>query len=243
MATKQATNSPDVLLVGEEYLQQGNASVSSWYVRTFRLVVKLLFRTFFRVRVVGKQNVPRTPVIICANHLGWTDVFLVLLFFPVEPRIYVMGEQEVKYISSFRKHVIESLQVFVMLDRKKPLQAVHVMEDILKRGGSILIFPEGHLGSREGQLQELQHGAAHISITSGVPLLPVGLTGSSDLWLRRELVVRIGKPIPPADFEGDLRTRTHTMTSRLDREMRALLPGDKQRARVKLLRRWLTKLL
>jgi 1-acyl-sn-glycerol-3-phosphate acyltransferase len=243
MVTKQATQRPDVPLAGEEYLQQGNASVSSWYVRIFRLVVKAIFLAIFRVKVIGKQNVPRTPVIICANHLGWTDAFLILLFFPVEPRIYAMGEQQVKFISAFRRRVIESLQVFVMLDRSKPLQAVHIMEDILKRGGSILIFPEGRLGYREGELQELQHGAAHTSITTGVPLLPVGLTGNSELWLRRELVVRIGKPIPPTDFEGDLRTRTHTMTDRLAREMRPLLPGDKQRSRVKLLRSWLTKLL
>jgi 1-acyl-sn-glycerol-3-phosphate acyltransferase len=243
MSTKQAIESPGVPLAGEEYLQQGNAARSSLYVRAFRLVAKVLFLIFFRVRVIGKRNIPRTPVIICANHLGWTDAFMVLLFFPVEPRIYAMGEQEVKFISSFRRWVIESLQVFVMLDRKKPLQAIHVMEDILKRGGSILIFPEGRLGYREGDLQELQHGAAHISITSGVPLLPVGLTGNSELWLRRKLVVRIGEPVRPEEFEGDLRSRTHAITGRLDREMRALLPGDKQHARVKLLRRWLTKLL
>jgi 1-acyl-sn-glycerol-3-phosphate acyltransferase len=231
-----------VQLAGEEFLQQGNAAPSNWYVRAFRLVVKALFLAFFRVRVKGKQNVPRTPVIICANHLGWTDAFLVLLFFPVEPRVYVIGEQQVKFISSFRRRVIESLQVFIMLDRTKPLQALHVMEDVLRRGGSILIFPEGRLGTREGQLQELQHGAAHASIATGVPLLPIGLTGCSDLWLRRELVVRIGKPVPPTAFEGDLRSRTHAMTDRLAVDMQALLPGDKQRARVKLFRRWLTKL-
>jgi 1-acyl-sn-glycerol-3-phosphate acyltransferase len=225
------------------YIQQGNAAKSSGYIKAFRLFVRMLFRLFFRVRVIGKENVPRTPVIICANHLGWADMFLVLLFFPVEPRIYVLGEQQVKSISDFRERVIDSLKIMVMLDRSKPLQALRLMEDVLRRGGSILIFPEGRLGTQEGQLQDLQHGASHAGIVTGVPLLPVGVTGTGELWLRRRLVLRIGKPIAPTEFEGELRPRMHAMTARLESSMRALLPGDRQRARVKLLRRWLTKLL
>ena len=226
----------------EKYVQQGNAATPNLYVRVFQLAVRALFHLVFRIRVIGKDNVPPTPVIICANHLGWADMFLVLLFFPVKPRIYVLGEQQVKDISGFRRRIINSLQVMVMLDRNKPLQALRIMEDLLRRGGSILIFPEGHLGNREGELQVLQHGAAHASLTTGTPLLPVAVTGTSELWLRRTLVLRIGKPIVPAEFEGELRPRMHTMTARLDIAMRALLPGDRQRARVKLLRRWLTNL-
>ena len=226
-----------------EHLQGGAAAPARLHIKLFKLVVRATFRLFFRVRVAGLKNVPRTPVIICANHLGWTDVFIVLLFFPVEPRVYVLGEQQVKFISSFRTRVIDWLEIMVMLDRNKPIEAVRVMRDMLRRGGSLLIFPEGHLGTEEGCLSELQHGAAHLGVVSGVPLLPVGLTGTSELWLRRLLVLRIGRPISPADFEGDTRTRMHAMTERLEREMRALLPGDRDRGpRVKLLKRWLTGL-
>ncbi|HST05317.1 MAG TPA: lysophospholipid acyltransferase family protein [Chloroflexia bacterium] len=227
----------------EQQIQQGDAAKSNWYVRAFRMVVRALFGVLFRVRVVGLKNVPGTHTIVCINHLGWTDVFLVLLFFPVEPRIYVMGEAEVKDISAFRRWVINSLQVFVMLDRSKPVLALRTMEDVLRRDGSILICPEGRLGTQEGQLQPLQQGAAHTSVITGVPLLPVGLTGPSQLWLRRTLVVRIGMPIAPEDFQGSSRERTHAMTDRLATEMQKLLPGDREKPRIKLLQRWLTKLL
>ncbi|MEP6775486.1 MAG: lysophospholipid acyltransferase family protein [Chloroflexota bacterium] len=227
----------------EQQIQQGNAAKSNWYVKAFRIVVRAIFGVFFRVRIVGLKNVPSTHTIVCINHLGWTDVFLVLLFFPVEPRIYVMGEAEVKDISAFRRWVINSLQVFVMLDRSKPMLALRTMEDVLRRDGSILICPEGHLGTQEGQLQPLQQGAAHTSVTTSVPLLPVGLTGPSQLWLRRTLVVRIGKSIAPDEFQGSSRERTHAMTDRLATEMQRLLPGDREKPRIKLLQRWLTKLL
>jgi len=129
-----------------------------------------------------------------------------------------------------------------MLDRTKPVQALRIMQDMLKRGGSLLIFPEGRLGTEEGTINDLQQGAAHISQVSGVPLLPVGLTGTKELWLRRTLTMRIGQPIAPTTFEGDTHARVHDMTAALDRQMRALLPGDHERPRVKLLSKWLTGL-
>jgi hypothetical protein len=54
--------------------------------------------------------------------------------------------------------------------------------------------------------------------------------------------MRVGKPIYPAGFAGDKRTRIRAMTAHLERELRALLPGDHERPRVRLLRGWLTNL-
>ena len=221
----------------------GPMSRANLPLRIFRAVLRAIFRLVFRVRVRGLEKVPPgSPVIVCANHLGWTDPFLVLLFLPIEPRIYILGEKQVRRISWFRRFMIDTLQVMVSLDRDKPLQALRTMEGVLQRGGSLLIFPEGQLGEQEGELCELQEGAAHLSQKSGVPLLPVGLTGTSKLWLRRSLTVRIGDPIAPGEFAGDLRARLHSMTAELDASMRSLLPGDHERPRLRLLERWLTKL-
>ena len=223
-------------------VQEGDAGRARIHLRLFRLVVRLIFRLVFRVKVVGLNNVPRTPVVVCANHLGWTDPFLILLFLPIEPRIYILGEREVKQISGFRTTMINWMQVMVALDRDKPREALRIMQSVLERGGSLLLFPEGHLGTIEGDLLELQHGAAHLSVTAGVPLLPVGLTGTSVLWIGRRLVVRIGKPIYPSMFEGETRERVRAITKKLDSDLRALLPSDRQRGGIRLLRKWLTNL-
>ncbi|MDQ5822989.1 MAG: 1-acyl-sn-glycerol-3-phosphate acyltransferase [Chloroflexota bacterium] len=222
---------------------KGELSRARLPLRIFRWLLRAVFRLVFRVRVSGLEKVPDSPVIVCANHLGWTDPFLVLLFLPVEPRIYVLGEQEVRRISWFRRVIIDALQIMVALDRDKPMQALRTMEGVLHKGGSLLIFPEGRLGDEEGRLCELQEGAAHLSQKSGVPLLPVGLTGTSKLWLRRSLTVRIGNPIAAQEFTGELRTRLRSMTAELDTSMRSLLPGDGEHPRLRLLERWLTKLL
>src|SRR5918997_993983 len=93
-------------VLAEVRVQQGEAAQARWQIRAFRVVVRLIFLIFFRVQVRGLNNVPSTPAIVCANHLGWTDPFLVLLFFPIEPRVYILGQADVKEISSFRKRLI-----------------------------------------------------------------------------------------------------------------------------------------
>jgi 1-acyl-sn-glycerol-3-phosphate acyltransferase len=233
----------NTITVDNLHPQQSNVAHANPSIKLFRRVLRAIFKLFFRVRVAGLENVPDRPVIICANHLGWTDAFLVLLFLPVEPRIYILGERQVAHISKFRNAFISRLQVMVPLDRDKPREALRVMSDVLTGGGSLLIFPEGQLGSVEGGLQPLQNGASHLSLYSGTPILPVGLTGTRELWLRHSLTIRVGSPIEPAQFTGSLRTRMSTLTWQLDQAMRGLLPGDKSTPRIKLLRRWLTELL
>jgi 1-acyl-sn-glycerol-3-phosphate acyltransferase len=240
MVANKQTAAPKQAVV---HVQAGRAAPAPLWVKAARLTVRGIFRLFFRLRVIGREHVPRTPVIICVNHLGWTDPFLILLLLPVEPRIYVLGEREGVLQTDFRTRFIDAFQIMIPLDRDRPLEAMRVMLGLLRRGGSLLIFPEGNLGTQEGTIQALQPGAAHLSLQSGVPLLPVGITGSQELWLRRTLTLRIGPPIDPTAFaEGNTRSRIGAMTAALDTALRALLPGDRIQPRRKPLRGWLTNL-
>ena len=99
----------------EAHLRAGDAGRARWYIRAARIAVRVIFRVCFRVRVMGLDNVPATPVVICANHLGWADPFLVLLFLPAEPRIYVLGLHPGS-VSAFRAWVVDTLGILVALD-------------------------------------------------------------------------------------------------------------------------------
>ena len=225
-------------------VQTGDAASAPWRVKTARRVLRALFHLLFRVRVIGLEHAPPGPAIICANHLGWADPFLLLLFLPVEPRIYVLGERVSVLRSDWRIRAINAFQVMLPLERDEPRAALRAMEDVLRRGGSVLIFPEGRLGEQEGTLQPLRPGAAHLSLRGGVPLLPVGLTGTRELWLRRRITMRIGTPINPSTVAPETpRSRATALTARLDCALRGLLPGDDARARLKPLRHALTSLL
>lgn len=116
------------------------------------------------------------------------------------------------------------------------------MADVLQRGGALGIAPEGKLGTQEGALNPLQTGAAHLSILTNAPLLPVGATGTLELWWGKTLTLRVGEPLTPQSVAGNSAARVRALTAQLDAALRALLPGDTQAPRYKPLRNFLTKL-
>jgi long-chain acyl-CoA synthetase len=72
--------------------------------------------------------------------------------------------------------------------------------EALDRGYSVLIFPEGHR-SETGALQPFRQGIGLLAQESGVPVLPVALTGLGELrargrWIRSgRLGVHVGRPV------------------------------------------------
>src|SRR5919198_1400255 len=59
-----------------------------------RLVVRLIFRALFRVRVDG--GLPHAgPALVVANHQGWADAFLIAAAFPLRTRIRFLGDRAV----------------------------------------------------------------------------------------------------------------------------------------------------
>ncbi|MCX7594738.1 MAG: 1-acyl-sn-glycerol-3-phosphate acyltransferase, partial [Fischerella sp.] len=81
-----------------------------------------------------------------------------------------------------------SIEMMRRLDR--------IVQGIFARGESILLFPEGRLGNAEGHLSvPLKRGVAIYALRSGVPILPVVLIGTQDLYFRKQLTVRFGEPI------------------------------------------------
>lgn len=216
---------------------------ANWKMKLFRAVCRAIFLCFFRVRVIGLEHVPKAPYIACVNHLGWAEAIMVMLFFPTQPLLHALGERDVITRAAWRRWLWREIPIFLPLDRDKPLQAVRLMQDVLERGGALGIAPEGKLGAQEGTIGPLQDGAAYLSLRTGAPLLPVGATGTLELWWRKELTLRVGEPLDPAQFSGDLRARTRALTAQLDNAMRVLLPGDPQKPRFKPLRNFLTGLL
>jgi 1-acyl-sn-glycerol-3-phosphate acyltransferase len=72
---------------------------------------------------------------------------------------------------------------------------------VLGRGEAFGIYPEG-TRSRDGRLYRGRTGVAHLALTAGVPVVPVGLTGTEKLQpidsrLPRvvPVTVRFGTPI------------------------------------------------
>jgi 1-acyl-sn-glycerol-3-phosphate acyltransferase len=98
---------------------------------------------------------------------------------------------------------------------------------IFARGDSIMVFPEGRLGNVEGQLQlPLKRGAVIYALRSGVPIVPVALIGTNDLYFRKELTIRFGEPLTFPQSKHPKPKQVKAALDELKIALTELLPDD-----------------
>jgi 1-acyl-sn-glycerol-3-phosphate acyltransferase len=118
------------------------------------------------------------------------------------------------------------------------------VQAIFARGDGIVIFPEGRLGTVEGQLKlPLARGAAIYALRAGVPIVPIALIGTQDLYLGKELTIRFGEPLCFPQSNRPKPQDVKTALEALQEALMELLPRDYQEPNEpKLLRYFLNHL-
>lgn len=108
-------------------------------------------------------------------------------------------------------------------------QIDRVIQAILTRGDGLILFPEGRLGSTEGKLHlPLKRGIAIYAIRAGVPIVPVAIIGTQDLYLGKELTLRFGQPLRFPQVNRPKRQHVETALEALQNALMALLPVNYQ---------------
>jgi 1-acyl-sn-glycerol-3-phosphate acyltransferase len=163
-----------------------------------RVVVAVLMRLLFRVRVEGREHLPDSPALYCFNHLNWMDPFLVYATLPLRPRLYFFGPKEDDLRVGLRNRLMYWTATPVPFRPAKTdlLETTRRVEAVFAAGGVLAIAGEGRIHVGERELLPLQDGAAYFALRACVPVVPVALNGLSRLGLRRPLRVRFGAPIP-----------------------------------------------
>src|ERR1700730_1616919 len=207
--------------------------------RILRLIAVPLLHLFFRFDVEGRENItPEGNYIVIAHHLNWLGAFAILLLFPVEPRLHFLANPTLLVTRKFQWWLIRTTGGYVPVVRARhgdPTLFQHV-DRCLAVGGAVAIFPEADYGPAEGELLPFKKGFAHFAIKAGVPVVPVALSGTKDLWLRKRIRVIIGPPLLPEGHDPASLTE-----AALQRIKELMTKYQEPRGR-KLLRRGLTHL-
>ena len=207
--------------------------------RLVRIVAIPILRLLFNFDVTGRENIPRTGnYVVIANHLNWLDEFTLLYLFPAEPRLHFLADPTILVTRKFQWWLVRTTGGYVPVVRERHGDRTlfrHV-DRALEVGGAVAIFPEANYGPKEGELLPFHKGFAHFAIKAGVPVVPVALSGTKDLWLRKRIQVVIGQPIVTAGHDAD------ALTQLAYERMKAILPQYSEPGGRKPLRQRLTHL-
>ncbi len=188
------------------------------------------YRALYPVRVEGAANIPSGgAAILAANHISFFDT--VALMFSVRRATRFIGKAE--YMDSWKtRHLFPALGM-IPIERQAGRQAMAALDTaagVLRRGELLAIYPEG-TRSRDGHLHRGHTGVAELALSTGAPIVPIGLVGTDLIQpigarvprpFRRGAVMRIGQPLRPEDYGGPKRRRRQQMTSDLMEAIRAL---------------------
>jgi 1-acyl-sn-glycerol-3-phosphate acyltransferase len=176
-----------------------------------RWVVGLIFRVFWRPRVEGLENVPADgPVIIASNHLSFIDSVVIPLAVPRRVRFlakaeYFTGRGLRGRGTALFFHLIDAVPV-ERTGNRDSMRSLESALAVLREGTAFGIYPEG-TRSRDGRLYRGRTGVGWLALTSGAPVVPVGLTGTDRVQPVGARGVRVapvrlrfGPSVDPADY-------------------------------------------
>ena len=136
------------------------------------------------LRVIGKENLnSKEHYVFAPNHSSLIDIPLLLV--AVNQYLVFVAKKELDRIPIFS--TIIKIAGFVLVDRRNNKEAVKSLEDLRldmkEYPRSVAIFPEG-TRSKDGNLQDFKKGAAIFGMDTGMPIIPVAITGSYSWWNR-----------------------------------------------------------
>lgn len=161
-----------------------------------RAAVTPLLHLLYPYRITGKENIPlEGPAILCSNHVHMFDPVFIATGTP--RYIRYISKKEL-FESKFLAWLFRHLGMFPVARGQADMSAMRTMLSILKEGGVLGIFPQGHRYKNDDHRQ-LETGAAIIALRARVPVIPIHVNGPLKLFRRNEITV--GKPVVLDDLK------------------------------------------
>ena len=154
-----------------------------------------------KVRTEGRENIDtRQPHIYMTNHQSYFDIFALLAYLPVDFKFIL--KQELMKIPLLGFSMRRAGYIGIEReDPRKAVQSINKAAEKIKRGASVVIFPEG-TRSIDGRIQAFKRGGFNLALRSGCDIVPVTIGGSYRIVPKGSLKINkgsfsmhIGKPI------------------------------------------------
>jgi acyl-[acyl-carrier-protein]-phospholipid O-acyltransferase / long-chain-fatty-acid--[acyl-carrier-protein] ligase len=185
-----------------------------------RFVLWALTRTIYRIRIIGRDNIPaKSGALFICNHVSWVDAMLLLASTDRQVRFMMFKDYyELPHIKPFAR-ILGMIPISSEQRPREMIQSLRAASDAIRGGDVVCIFAEGEI-TRIGHLLPFRRGFERIMKDVDAPIIPIGLDGvwgsifSFDkgrfLWkiprhLPYPVTVNYGSPLPPSATPFEVR--------------------------------------
>jgi 1-acyl-sn-glycerol-3-phosphate acyltransferase len=173
--------------------------VAYWIVK---VILTPVLRFFYRVRVEGADQVPKSgPVIMAGNHISFCDS----IFLPLVVRRRVTFVAKAEYFEDPKTAWFFRAVGQIPIKRaggSAAMAALETAREVLDQGGIWGIYPEG-TRSPDGRLYKGHTGVARVAVDTGAPVVAVAMVGTAEIQpigqimprLFRTVTVRFSEPM------------------------------------------------
>lgn len=144
------------------------------------------------VEVEGIERVdPRRPYVIVSNHLSNFDIFATLAAVPLA--IHFVAKKELLRLPVFGQAL--ALSDHIVIDRSNPDSAIarinQRVASQIDTGFCVLFYAEG-TRSADGRVQAFKKGGVTLALRTGLPIVPMSISGTRKFLPKRHFVIRPG---------------------------------------------------
>jgi 1-acyl-sn-glycerol-3-phosphate acyltransferase len=198
-----------------------------WTYTFVRLLISLPTLLLYRVRAIGRENVPKSGALILApNHFSQMDHFFIGLY--LRRKIRFMAKSQL-FGPPVLTYIYSHGGVFPVRRGHRDEEAFVTAATILDQEGMLLVYSEGGR-SRTGELGEPKPGIGRIALESGAPVVPVAIHGSAAVrrWRRLrfpKVTVQFGEPLHFPVEESPSRERQLEVAAEIAGRVREMYEG------------------
>ncbi|MCS6292459.1 MAG: MFS transporter [Nitrospira sp.] len=164
-----------------------------------RLVLILLTKTLYRVRIVEPANVPQTGgALLVPNHMSLVDGFLLIASLDRPVRFVVDAAYATHPLFKWLMDIMRVIPISSSGGPRIILRALRSAGQALDDGEIVCIFPEGQI-TRTGTLLPFRRGFERIVKGRTVPIIPVHLDrvwGSMFSFVKGRFIWKLPEQIP-----------------------------------------------
>ena len=172
----------------------------------------ILWAAGAKLHIKGVDNFdPKASYIFVSNHQSHLDT--ACLFRALPTQLHFIAKKELKWLPFIGWYIWATGMIFVdRQNRKKAIESMNKAGQLIKKGKSVLVFPEG-TRSPTGEVAPFKKGSFMLAIQAGIPVVPIAIYGTEKAWpsgtLRltpQDITIHVGKPIMPVETKQEVNT-------------------------------------